>query len=102
MAAQGLDSIPKKGKGVSGLLLPAVALGWWGRQALVQEAWIWDDAVRRVGGVSGGETGSSPLWDNTEQIQLSRSLCARASLKFLLTALVMKYLVSSITVLYAI
>lgn len=66
MAAHGVGSIPKEVKGVSGLLLPAAALRWWGRQVLQQEMWIWGDAVRRVGGVSGGETGSSPPWDNTD------------------------------------
>lgn len=32
-----MGSISKEGKGISGLLLPAAALGWWGRQALVQK-----------------------------------------------------------------
>lgn len=81
---------------MSGLLPPAAALGWWGRQVLVQEVWIWEDAVRRLGGVSGGVAlsgitqNSSSCPDHSAQVQLH---------KFLLMALVMKCLISNITVL---
>lgn len=75
MVAHRMGRIAKEGKGVSGWLLPTAALGWWRRRVVVQkceygkmllEEWV----VFQV------EKWGSPLWDNTEWIQLFKiTLC---------------------------